>query len=188
MTNKKLPDLSPVALSRLVAGMTTDQVEEIVGPFHRPNLYKGRAYFAWIGEEAMLRAFFKAPDGTLSTLVLDVSEESRTLDLGESSRRRLRQATIIRTRYCVPCRQRYQQPQSGRAVTCVKCNGACERVITGIRVPSPKHVKAWDKFWPQYRAERELLDAYEWGEISEAINLELLDLKLPKRRRLKRRS
>ena len=37
-----LPDFSPEALGRLVAGMTSDEVEMIVGRFHRPNLYEGR--------------------------------------------------------------------------------------------------------------------------------------------------
>ena len=50
MTDDSLPDLSPTVLSRLVAGMTTDEVEAVVGRFHRPKLYEGREYFAWIGE------------------------------------------------------------------------------------------------------------------------------------------
>jgi hypothetical protein len=50
-------------------------------------------------------------------------------------------------------------------------------------VPSPKYVKAWDRFWEQYRAERDLMDAYGRGEIREAIKLELFNIELPKRRR-----
>jgi hypothetical protein len=182
MADDSLPDLSPTALSRLVAGMTTDEVEAVVGRFHRPNLHEGRPYFAWIGEGAMLRAFFNGPGGTLSAAVLDVPEEQRALDLGADPGRRIRRSTIIQTWYCVPCRQRYREPQTGRAVLCVACNRACDRVTSGIRVPSPKHEKAWDKFWDEYRAEKELLDAYARGELREAIKLELFNIQLPKER------
>jgi hypothetical protein len=162
--------------------MTTDEVEAIVGRFHRPNLYEGREYFAWIGEGGMLRAFFNGPGRSLSGAVLDTADEQRSLDLGPDPRRRKRQATIMQTWYCVPCRQRYRQPQSGRVVICAVCSGACERPVTGIRVPSPKHAKAWDKFWVQYRAERELLDPHGRRELREAVKLQLFNIELPKRR------
>ena len=123
MADDSLPDISPVALSRLVTGMTTDEVEAIVGRFHRPNLYERREYFAWIGEGGMLRAFFNGPGRTLSAAVLDTAEEQRSLDLGPNLRRRTRQSTIIQTWYWVPCRQRYRQPQSGQPVT-VRCVAA----------------------------------------------------------------
>jgi hypothetical protein len=87
MADDSLPDLSPTALGRLVAGMTTEQVEAVVGRYHRPNLYRGRPYYAWIGDGAMLRAFFHGPGGTLSKAVLDVPEEQRVLDLGGGSHR-----------------------------------------------------------------------------------------------------
>jgi hypothetical protein len=183
MADDSLPDLSPAALSRLVSGMTTDEVEAIVGRFHRPNLHEGREYFAWIGEGSMLRAFFNGPGGTLSGAVLDSVGEHRPLNLGSDFRGRKRQSTIMQTWYCVPCRERYRQPQSGRPVICAVCGGPCERAIKSIRVPSPKHAKAWDKFWVQYRAEMELLDAYGRGELCEAVKLELFDIKLRKRRR-----
>jgi hypothetical protein len=169
MADDGWPDLSPAALSRLVAGMSTDQVEEIVGPFHRPNLHDGRRYFAWIGSGGMLRAFFDGPGETLSAVVLDVPEEQRPLDLGEDPRRRMRRATITQTWYCVPCRRRYRQPQSGSPVVCAECSAECARVVSGIRVPSPGYVKAWDRFWEQYRIEKELLDAYGRGELREAV-------------------
>ena len=178
-----LPDLSPAALSRLTAGMTTDEVETVVGRFHRPNLHDGREYFAWIGESGMLRAYFKGPDRTLSAAILDVPEEQRQLDLGPDARRRRRQATIMQTWHCVPCRQRYHQPQSGRAVVCPECGGPCERPVSGIRVPAPRYAKAWDKFWVQYRAEAALLDAYGRGEEQGPVRLELFDVTLPRRRR-----
>jgi len=181
MADNALPDFRPAALGQLVAGMTTDQVEAIVGPFHRPNLHQGRPYFAWIAEEGMLRGFFNGPGGTLSAAVLDLPEEQRALDLGEDPRRRMRRATIIRTWYCVPCRQKYRQPQTSRALVCAACKGACERVLSGIRVPSPKHAKAWERFWVQYRAEKELLDAHGRGEIREAVRLDLFNIELPKR-------
>jgi hypothetical protein len=183
MADDCLPDLSPDTLGLLVVGLTTDQVEAIVGPFHRPNLYQGRRYYAWIGNGAMLRAIFDGPDGTLSAAILDVSEEQRSLDLGENTQRRMRRATIKQTWYCVPCRKRYRQPQSGREVVCAACNEICECVLSGIRVPSPKHPTAWNKFWEQYRREQELLDAYGRGEIQEAVKLELFNIELPKRRR-----
>jgi len=159
MADDSLPDLSPAALSRLVTGLTRDEVEAIVGRFHRPNLYEGREYFAWIGEGGMLRAFFNGPGRTLSAAVLDTAEAQRPLYLGRDRRRRTRQSTVMQTWYCVSYRQRYRQPQSGRAVICAVCGGACERAIPSIRVPSPKHAKAWDKFWVQYRSEMELLVA-----------------------------
>jgi hypothetical protein len=89
----------------------------------------------------------------------------------------------METWYDVPCRQRCRQPQSGRVVVCAACNGACERAVSGIRVPSPIHTKAWDKFWGHYRVEKELLDAYGRGEVREAVKLELFNIELPKRRR-----
>ena len=42
MAKDSLPDLSPAALARLVAGMTPAEVEAVIGPYHRPNLYHGR--------------------------------------------------------------------------------------------------------------------------------------------------
>ena len=180
------PDLSPTALGQLVAGMTADQVEAIIGRFHRPNLHEGRPYYAWIGSGGMLRAFFEGPGVTLSAALLDVPEEQRALDLGGNARRRMRRATIMQTWYCVPCRRRHRQPQSGSQVVCAVCRRECERPVTGIRVPSPKHAKAWDRFWVQYRIEKELLDAYGRGELREAVKLELFNIELPKRRRTKR--
>lgn len=183
MTDHQRPDFSPAALSRLVAGMTPDEVEAIVGRFHRPNLHEGRPYYAWIGSDGMLRAFFKGPGGTLSGAVLDVAEAQRSLDLGPNHRRRLRQATILRTHYCVPCRQRYRQPQSGRPVLCVECGSECEQASLGIRVPAPRYAKAWDRFWAQYRAEKALLDAYGNDVVSGPITLELFGIRLPRRRK-----
>jgi hypothetical protein len=188
MADHKWPDFSPAALSRLVAGLTPDEVEAIVGPVECPHVYEGLEHLAWIGVGGMLRAFFKGPGRTLSAAVLDVPEEQRRLDLGSDRRRRVRQATIVQTWYCVSCRRRYRQPLSGRDVTCAVCGGACEPPITSIRVPSPKHAKAWDKFWVQYRAEQELLDAYGRGELREAVRLELFDVTLPKCRPTRRRT
>lgn len=185
MAKDCLPDLSPAALSQLVAGMSMDQVEAIVGRYHRPNRHQNREYFAWIGEGGMLRAFFHGPGQTLSAAVLDVPEEQRSLDLGPNFRRRKQRSTIMQTWYCLPCRQKYRHPQSGRAVICAVCGGVCERPVTGIRIPSPKHARAWDKFWLQYRAEKQLIDAYARGEVREAVNLDLFKLVLPKRRRIR---
>ncbi len=186
MADDDRPDLSPAALGRLVAGMTPDEVEAIVGRFHHPNLHDGREYWAWIGAGGMLRAFFKGPGKTLSAAVLDVPEEQRPLDLGPDARRRVRQATIMQTWYCVPCRRRHRQPQSGRPVTCAACGGECERPAAGIRVPAPRYAQAWDRFWVQYRAEAALLDAYGRGEEQGPVQLKLFGLMLPKRRRTRR--
>jgi hypothetical protein len=90
MANKSLPDLAPTALGRLVAGMTTKKVEAVIGRYHRPNLYHGRRYYAWIGNGAMSRAFFDGPGGTLSKAILDVAEEQRVLDLRGDVRRRIK--------------------------------------------------------------------------------------------------
>ena len=70
MGARKSPDLSPGALCHLVAGMTADEVETVIGRSIRPNLHEGRRYYAWIGIGAMLRAFFDGPDNTLSAQVL----------------------------------------------------------------------------------------------------------------------
>ncbi|MGL4553810.1 MAG: hypothetical protein ACRC33_21820, partial [Gemmataceae bacterium] len=129
---------------------------------------------------------FNGPGKTLTAAVLDVPEAQRPLDLGPDARRRLRQATIMQTWYCVPCRHRYRQPQSGRAVVCGACGGSCERPVSGIRVPAPRYAKAWDRFWPQYRAEKALLDAYGSGEERGPVVLELFGLTLPRRRRTRR--
>lgn len=188
MADKGRPDLSPGALGQLVAGMTTDQVEAIIGRFHRPNLHEGRPYFAWIGAGGMLRALFNGSGGTLSAAVLNVPEEQRALDLGEDARRRKRRATIMQTWYCVPCRRRYRQPQSGSPVVCAVCHRECERPVTGIRVPSPEHTRAWDRFWGQYRTEQEVLDAYGRGQLREALKLEIFNIELPRRRRTRRRT
>ena len=123
MADDSLPDFSPAALSRLRAGMTTDEVEAIVGRFHRPNLHEGREYFVWIGEGGMLRAFFNGPGRTLSAAVLDTAEAQRPRYLGPDRRRRRRQSSVMQTWYCVPCRQRHLQPQSGRGVICAVCGG-----------------------------------------------------------------
>jgi hypothetical protein len=180
------PDLSPAALSQLVAGMTPDEVEAVVGRFHRPNLYEGREYWAWIGWGGMLRAFFQGPGKMLSAAVLDVPEEQRHLDLGLDARRRLRQATIPQTWHCVPCRRRYELAQSGRPILCTACGGECERPMAGVRAPHPRYAGAWDRFWVQYRTEAALLDAYGRGEERGPLRLELLGLTLPRRRRTRR--
>jgi hypothetical protein len=84
MAGDKVPDLSPRKLRRLRIGMTRAQVEAILGPYLRPNVHEGRTFFAWIGEGAMLRAFFDGPGGTLARAVLDVPDEQRALDLGRA--------------------------------------------------------------------------------------------------------
>jgi hypothetical protein len=66
-----LANLSLTNLRKLTAGMTRRQVEDIVGPYHRPNVYRGRRYYAWIGKGAMLRAWFNGPHKTLSVAVVD---------------------------------------------------------------------------------------------------------------------
>jgi hypothetical protein len=159
--------------------MTTDEVEVIVGRFHRPNLDDGRKHFAWIGEDGMLRAFFDAPDRTLSDAVLSVVEEDRTLDLGPDALRRVRQATIIQTRFCVPCRQRYQHPQSGRRMMCPACGNECDLASAGILVPSPGDEDPWNRFWSQYNTEKEQLSAFERGELKGQMHVNLFGLTLP---------
>lgn len=183
MADESLPDLSAAALGRLTAGLTLEQVEAIIGHYHRPNLHQGRSYYAWIGEGAMLRAFFEGPGGAFSRAVLDVHEEQRVLDLGGNRRQRMKRCTITQTWNCVSCRRQYRQSQSGRAVICPMCSGSCERVVSGIRVPSPRRVRAWDEFWEQYRVEKSLLDAYARGELREAVKLKLFNIELPKSRR-----
>jgi hypothetical protein len=71
VADDRIPDLSMPNLGRLAVGMTTDQVEAIIGPYLRPNVRRGRKFYAWIGEGAMLRARFDGPGGTLSHQVID---------------------------------------------------------------------------------------------------------------------
>jgi hypothetical protein len=81
MAKRSLPNFAPTALGRLVEGMTPKEVGAVVGRYHRPNLYQGCRYYAWIGDGGMLRAFFEGPAGTLSKLILHVAEEQRVLNL-----------------------------------------------------------------------------------------------------------
>src|SRR5437762_6686885 len=105
MAKRSKPNLDPTALGRLVEGMTLREVEAVVGRCHRPNLYEGRRYYAWIGDGGMLRAFFEGADGTLSRLVLDVAEEHRVLTLRGNLRQRISNCTVIRTWNCIKCRK-----------------------------------------------------------------------------------
>ena len=52
---------------------------------------------------------------------------------------------------------------------------------TGIRVPSPKRKKVWDGFWPRYKAERALLEAYPRGELTEDVTLDIFRIRLTAR-------
>jgi hypothetical protein len=75
MASRVSPDLSEGNLRKLSEGMTAAQVEAILGPYLRPNVYRGRTFFAWIGEDGMLRARFDGPGKTLSLAVFDVPGE-----------------------------------------------------------------------------------------------------------------
>src|SRR5262249_2876651 len=108
MAKRSLPNLAPTALARLVEGMTPREVEAVVGQYHRPNLYEGRRYYAWIGDGGMLRAFFEGPDSTLSKVILDVAEQQLILNLRGSVRQRIKTCTIIRTWNCIKCRKRFR--------------------------------------------------------------------------------
>jgi hypothetical protein len=164
MAKRNLPNLAPSALGCLVEGMTTKEVEAVVGRYHRPNLYEGDRYYAWIGDGGMLRAFFEGPTGTLSRAVLDVAEEQRVLALLGNLRQRIKNCTIIRTWNCIRCRRRFRCSALPPLV-CPTCDEVCEHVPFGIKVPSPRRTKAWDEFWTQYKAERDLLDTYTAGEL-----------------------
>jgi hypothetical protein len=109
MAMRKSPDLSLPALVRLVAGMTKKEVEAVVGCFHRPNLYQGRRYYAWMAKGGMLRAFFDGPGGTLSQAVLHVQEGPRLLNLSGDFRARLQRCTVKRAWSGVSCRKSYRR-------------------------------------------------------------------------------
>jgi hypothetical protein len=185
MANTNMPDLSPTALGRLVAGMTTKEVEAIIGHYHRPNLYQGRRFYAWSVSGGMLRAFFDGPSGTLSKAILDVPEEHRVLDLRGDLHRRIKNCTIILIWNCVTCRKRYRR-SALPAFVCPLCNKACEREPIGIRVPLPKRTKVWDQFWSQYKAERDLIDAFARGELRENVKLEIFGIWLSAKSSAKR--
>jgi len=186
IVDEKLPNLTPAALGRLAAGMSTGEVEAVIGRFHRPNRYRGRPYYAWIGDGAMLRAFFDGPGGTLSKALLDVAEEHRVLDLRGDVRRRIKRCTINRVWSCISCRKSYRR-SAVPAFVCPICHQQCQRVPPGIRVPTPKRVKAWNEFWTQYKAEKSLLDTYSRGELREKVKLEIFDIELKGKLRTKRR-
>jgi hypothetical protein len=78
-----MPDLCIENLRKLRAGMTTDEVEVILGPYMRPNVRHGRKFFAWIAEGAMLRARFDGPGETLTTAVVDWALKQQVLELGQ---------------------------------------------------------------------------------------------------------
>jgi hypothetical protein len=177
MLARKEPDLSPGALCRIEAGMTKSQLEKVIGRYHRPNLYEGRRYYAWIGKCGMLRAFFDGPRGTLSSAVLDVPEEQRQLTLQGNVRSRRRNCTINRIWYCIPCRKRYRCSAIPEYI-CPLCQNVCEAIPIGIRVPSRNRAKAWCEFWLQYLKEKTALDAYSRGELSEDTQLTILRLNL----------
>jgi len=177
MAKTSLPNLAPTALGRLVEGMTPMEVEAVVGRYHRPSLYEGRRYYAWIGNGGMLRAFFKGPGGTLSKVILDVAEEERVLALCGSLRQRIKNCTIIRTWNCIKCRRRFRCSALPPLV-CPTCHEVCEHVPFEIKVPPPSRTKAWDEFWMQYKAERALLDAYTAGELRECVKLKIFGIQL----------
>jgi hypothetical protein len=177
MAKRRLPNLAPSALGCLVEGMTRKEVEAVVGRYHRPNLYEGRRYYAWISDGGMMRAFFEGPAGTLSKVVVDVAEEQRVLALRGNLRQRIKNCTIIRTWNCITCRRRFRCSALPPLV-CPACHEVCEQVPCGIKVPTPRRTKAWDEFWTRYKAERELLDAYAAGELRENVKLEIFRIHL----------
>jgi len=185
MASRSLPDLSPHALGRLVTGMTTEQVEAVIGPYLRPNLHRGRRFYAWIGDGAMLRAFFNGPNDTLSAAVLDVTEEQRVLDLRGDARHRVKNSTIKRVWNCISCRKSYRR-SAVPVFVCPTCRETCEFIPRGIRIPRTTRIKEWDKFWVQYKAERALLDAYSRGELREKVRLEIFGVELKAQRAAKR--
>jgi hypothetical protein len=190
MAKRRLPDISPTALGRLVEGMTPKEVEAIVGRYIRPNTHNGHRFYAWIGDGGMLRAFFEGPAGTLSKVILDVTEEARVLSLCGNLRRRVKNCTIIRTWNCIKCRRRFRR-SALPPLACPACHQVCEHIPFGFMVPTPRRKKAWDEFWTQYKTEKALLDAYAVGELRESVKLEIFGINLrPKvpARRGRRRS
>ncbi len=177
MGARKSPDLSPDALCHLVAGMTADEVEAVIGRYIRPNLHEGRRYYAWIALGAMLRAFFEGPNNTLSAAVLNTSNEQKRLDLHGNIRRRTKSCTVYRTWFCITCRKSYRQSVIPRFV-CPICHVACEHVSQGIQVPRPSRIQAWHQFWIQYKIEKALLDQHSHGKLREDVQLEIFGLRL----------
>jgi hypothetical protein len=186
MAKRSLPDLGPTALGRLVEGMTTTEVEAVIGRYHRPNLCEGRRYYAWIGAAGMLRACFEGPGGTLSKAIIDVAEEQRVLHLRGNVCQRIKNCTIIRTWNCITCRRRYRCSALPPLV-CPICHEACEHVPLGVSVPPPKRMKAWDEFWMQYKTERSLLGAFTRGDLRESVKLEVFEIHLKAKVPVKRK-
>ena len=83
MADDRVPDLSIDNLRKLTLGMTKGEVESVLGPYHRPNVHRGREFYVWIGEGAMLRARFDGPGETFSSAVVDWPEEQRVLEMGQ---------------------------------------------------------------------------------------------------------
>lgn len=83
-----------------------------------------------------------------------------------------------RTWVCVPCGKSYRRGQGAEHVLCPHCHGPCEYVHWKMHIPSPRQRKAWNAFWAKYRAEKDLLDAFNRGELRESVTLELLNMHL----------
>src|SRR5262249_23928429 len=105
-----------------------------------------------------------------------VAEEQRALDLRGNLRRRIKNCTINRVWYCVPCRKRYRCSALPPFV-CPLCARACERALLGVSVPPPK-LRSWDAFWAGYKTEVSLLDTYSRGELRENVKLKILGIRL----------
>jgi hypothetical protein len=61
MTKSRLANLSAEKLCRLTAGMTRREVETILGPYLRPNVCRGRRFYAWIGKGTSCEHDLTAP-------------------------------------------------------------------------------------------------------------------------------
>jgi hypothetical protein len=61
-------------------------------------------------------------------------------------------------------------------VTCAVCGEPCEFVHWKIRVPSPAKRRDWDRFWAEYRTEKELLSRFHRGELREPATFRILNM------------
>lgn len=67
-----------------------------------------------------------------------------------------------RTWICVRCRKTYPRKKSLVSVECPNCHTPCvdaDHVYS--RIPSPKEIKEWDRFWAEYEATKAAWDEAE---------------------------
>jgi DNA-directed RNA polymerase subunit RPC12/RpoP len=64
------------------------------------------------------------------------------------------------TYVCLECKKSFRQTPGRGDFRCPHCKNKCIAVHYKIRIPSPKRVREWDKFWEKYLKEIRLLEDF----------------------------